>query len=111
VARSSISEKNRIYPFAVVLAGDNERVFAIGDPDLNNGRIRMLKSIRNGFAADAEDFFENDRIDDNHRSLGLNMKSNFAIACEMSADRGEGFSEGKILECVGTETSDPVPSF
>jgi len=71
----------------------------------------MLKSIRNGFASDAEDFFENDRIDDNHRSLSLNMKSNFAIAREMSADRGEGFSEGEILECVGSETSDPVPSF
>jgi hypothetical protein len=27
-------EKHRIYPFAVVLAGDNERVFTIGDPDL-----------------------------------------------------------------------------
>jgi hypothetical protein len=36
----------------------------------------MLKSICNGFASDAEDFFENDRIDDNHQSLGLNMKSN-----------------------------------
>jgi len=71
----------------------------------------MLKSIRNGFASDTEDFFENDRIDDDHRSLGLNVKSNLAIVCEVSANLGEGFGQGEILECVGSKTSDPVSSF
>jgi len=58
----------------------------------------MLKRIRNGFASDAEDLFENDRIDGNDRFLGENTKFNFAIEREVSAHPGEGFSEGEILE-------------
>ena len=71
VARSSTSiEKHRIYPLAVICAGDNERFFAIGDLYPNIGGIGMLKSICDGLASDAEQFFENDRIDNDHRSLG-----------------------------------------
>ena len=52
----------------------------------------MLKSIRNGFASDAEDFFENNRIDDNYWTLGKNIKFNLAIGGEVFADAVESFS-------------------